>query len=265
MTAQNYVSDELTHFVGKRLPADSDRLQLLIRILDQSWLQASYRELLGVGIVGRSDSSKLLSSNEAVITPTLCFCDIPEQELGIHVAKYGNFGISFPKPLLLRKGASPVFYVAADASTSNLDPGIGPRTLGERFNQLHTEFLGLCADLDAYVWAREPSGPGTAGLRVTFKHAPAGTPEGQQVLGRLNALSSDFDMLVFSYLKFFNASLAHDDSDNYYMEREWRIRGGLAFRPDDVAHIYILPAFRAELLARHPEYESKLRVIESSR
>jgi hypothetical protein len=209
--------------------------------------------------VGHSDRSKPLSSNEAVISAVLCLADIPEGALDIHVAKYGRFGISFPKSWLLRQGASPVFYVAGDAAAPNLGPGIGPRTLRGRFDQLYTEIQAVRADLDAYVWKREPQGLGSTGLRLTFKHAPVSTPEGQQILRRLNALCSDLDKLVFSYCKFFNARLPLNHRDNYYMEREWRVRGGLAFRPDDISGIYILPSFRDEFLARHPEYESRLR------
>jgi len=258
---QNYVSHELTHFVGGGLPTDDERFRLFLEILRQRWLQASYREQLGAGLIVRSDGGKELSSNEAVISTTLCFCDIPESELCIHVQKYGPFGIAFTKTSLLKKGASPVFYVAKNASALNLAPGIGARTLGETLNELQRDLAAVCAAFDEYVWSREPEGP-VPGLRITFKHSPKDTPEGHRALGKLHALQSDLNKVVFSYLKFFTAELKYEDPENYYMEREWRIRDGLAFGVGDVSALYMPSRYRDPLLKVHPEYKEKIRLID---
>jgi hypothetical protein len=156
--SQNYVSDELKHFVGGALATDTERFELFLRIVGERWLRASYREKLGPGIVVRSDGREELSSNEAVISTTLCFCDIPEDQLRVHIEKYGPFGIAFPKDLLIRKGASPVFYVARNASVENLEPGIGERTLGQRFDQLQRDLAMTTEAFERYVWSREPQG-----------------------------------------------------------------------------------------------------------
>lgn len=42
----------------------------------------------------------------------ICFCDIPADDLHLHMQKYGHFGIAFLKSLLVPKGANPVFYIA---------------------------------------------------------------------------------------------------------------------------------------------------------
>ena len=42
---------------------------------------------------------------------------------------------------------------------------------------------------------------------------------------------------LFSYMKFFDADLPPDDERNYYMEREWRIIGGVRFSLGDVRRV----------------------------
>ncbi|MFN0103910.1 MAG: abortive infection system antitoxin AbiGi family protein [Bryobacteraceae bacterium] len=262
MATQNYISDELTHFVGRALQTDEERFRVFLEILEYRWLRASYREKFGAGFTVRSAGGKELSSNDCVVSTTLCFCDIPESEMAIHVSKYGPFGIAFPKAFLLRHGASPVFYVARNASTSNLEPGIGARMLGERFDELHREMAEVLGAFNDFVWEREPASLARVpGLRVTFEHSPEGTPKGQQALGKLSSFCSDLDKLVFSYLKFFTAELPYEHADNYYMEREWRKRDGLAFDVENVARLYVPPHFREQLLARHPEYSGKLGTV----
>jgi len=66
---------------------------------------------------------------------------------------------------------------------------------------------------------------------------------------------------VFSYLKFFAATLPHEHDDNFYMEREWRKRDGLSFTPENVAALYLPPAYKERLLAEHPAFDGKLRVL----
>jgi hypothetical protein len=104
MNPQSYVSDELTHFVGRAIrlpdgrPNDAERYALLLKILGdrrpdprqppEGWLQASYREEFGPGFTMRSDGQKPLSTNEAIKCARLCFCDIPPGQLRIHMRKY---------------------------------------------------------------------------------------------------------------------------------------------------------------------------------
>ena len=77
-------------------------------------------------------------------------------------------------------------------------------------------------------------------MRLAFKYSPEGTPPALRVLGKLKAFAGDLYISLFAQLKFFDGSLAEDDDDNLYMEREWRKVDGLSFHWDDVARI-ILP------------------------
>jgi hypothetical protein len=95
---QSYVSDELTHFVGRAMP-DHERYALLLKVLGprsdsrtprEGWLRASYREQFGLGFVMSSDERKPISTNETIRCTMLCFCDIPPGQLEIHMAKYGS-------------------------------------------------------------------------------------------------------------------------------------------------------------------------------
>jgi hypothetical protein len=147
MKNQSNVSEELTHFVGRARSTNAERYALFLQILGHrlndhqartGWLQASYRDEFGPGMAARSDGRLGLSTNEAVRCTMLCFCDIPRDQLGVHMKKYGQFGIAFSKQFLLRRGATPVCYIARNAINRSVGRG-GPENLGERFDVLRAE------------------------------------------------------------------------------------------------------------------------------
>jgi hypothetical protein len=103
-----------------------------------------------------SDGQKPLSTNEAVTCTMLCFCDIPPEQLGVHMKKYSSFGIAFSKKMLLEQGATPVYYVARNArNASNRAIGVGLRTMGEQFDVLHSEIQRIRNDLEGYIGQTE--------------------------------------------------------------------------------------------------------------
>jgi hypothetical protein len=110
--------------------------------------------------------------------------------LGVHMKKYSPFGVAFAKPLLLRSGATPVHYVARNAKYR----GIGPRTVGEWFDQLRKELQNIAHDLGSYVEVHEgrPQFPA--------KLSPANTPPGHRLIGQLSAMQNDLEFLVFGQL-----------------------------------------------------------------
>lgn len=116
-TSQRYVSSELTHFVGRRHRINRSRqYQTLAYILGDGLLRSGALQADSSEI--RTRPSKTLSSNNAIEPSTVCFCDIPEADFGIHMKKYGVFGISFAKSFLIEKGASPIFYIAANSKVA---------------------------------------------------------------------------------------------------------------------------------------------------
>jgi len=250
MCKVRYVSNELTHFVGRGLKTEEERFSLLVKILRTRWLRPSHREELGPGFTLMADTRKYLSSNEAVRAAAVCFCDIPADCLRIHMEKYGRFGLAFTKEYMLSRGASPVFYVAADAAPP-AEPGIGPRTLGEKFDHLYAELQAVCFEMTEFARTRIGQ---TGSEMITFKHSPEGTPDELRILGKLNAIEGDLDSMVFAHLKFFEGRLGEGDKDNYYMEREWRKVGGLAFALRDLHHVILPTSYKPRLKELLPDY-----------
>jgi len=251
MASQNYVSTELTHFVGRGLKTAEEQFTLLLEILRTGGLRPSYRGEFGAGITTRTDPKKPLTSNESVRAAALCFCDIPFDDLGTHMTKYSAFGLAFSKKFMLAQGASPVFYVAKNAAAP-YSPGIGPRTLGEKFQLLRDDLASICARVNEYAYRNAPEA--TSALRFTYRLSPPGTPDELQILGKLNAFASDLDQMVFAHLKSFDGLLPDDHIDNFYMEREWRKMNGLAFRLENVKRIIVPVDFESRLRREFSQY-----------
>jgi hypothetical protein len=202
--------------------------------------------------VGHSDGQKNLSTNEAVRCTSVCFCDIPVATLGVHMKKYGPFGVAFAKPFLVKLGATPVHYVTRNATHRTV--GIGPTTVGGWFDELRKELQNFAHDLSAYVEAREGR------PQFLFKLSPPDTPPGHRLLGRFSTLHNDLEFLVFGHLKFFAVGLAEDDPDNFYMEREWRVPEGVAFRLKDIARVILPREFVDRFRVNLPEYSGPITV-----
>lgn len=124
MTLQRYVSEELTHFVGRGKTEEEQYSVLVDGILGSGWLRHSPgNEVPGPAEVLESGGVSLsIAPNDPDISPgelyrpqVVCFCDIPVSDLELHVRKDSPFGLSFLKPFLIGKGASPVFYVAKNS------------------------------------------------------------------------------------------------------------------------------------------------------
>lgn len=108
---QQYVSAELTHFVGKGMPEEK-QYRLLIEILESGWLTHPPHN---PNISGNLSVDPSGSVRDMYNPQVVCFCDIPIGSLSIHMGKYSRFGIAFGKPFLIGKVANPVFYVAENA------------------------------------------------------------------------------------------------------------------------------------------------------
>ena len=114
-----YTSDELFHFVGYRSPTDDEKnYQILVEILRVSCVSHPPHnpEPDWGAVTVKTNWNGLLrygdDKDNGLIVPTVtCFGDIPASGLGIHIEKYGKFGVSFPRDYLIRYGARPVMYV----------------------------------------------------------------------------------------------------------------------------------------------------------
>ncbi len=236
MSLQRYVSDELTHFVGRSFRHEYDaherQFELLVRILKSGQL--------GNNLDSRVDhrAGRQFSGNEFYRSNVVCFSDIPVADLGIHMDKFSRFGLAFSKAFLAEKGANPVFYVAGNAKIDTTEEGSS--TLAAYFDDKHEQ---LWAFYDAYLESRPE---------------PQEDPVQEAERRRLSDL---FEFLVyhfFSFVKFFDQGLAPDDDKNHYMEREWRVFGNLDFALDDVRRVIFPRRFARSFREQVPDYYGEI-------
>ena len=271
-----YVSNNLTHFVGRSLASDELRYELLAKIvrggvlLDPSHTgrrDPIFQVKMSPGPAGsvplsvcsgldyssypnvRHDLGTKLSDNALVQFETVCFCDIPQDELAIHCAKYSHFGLAFPRLFLVNAGASPVMYVpkpgwfkavihSHDCHSGKPDKQVVQ--VGARAPMIDAAFdfhnHKLTADLFMSLQDR---------MTDAF-HQLKSFADVQSVEHDLHAAllyQTVAETLLFGHLKFFDPTLPPDHPDNYYMEREWRVAGRVEFTLGDIAALYVPPSF----------------------
>ncbi len=231
---QRYVSNELTHFVGRNREDDDSRYLVFKTILSSGKLEPrGSMSIMFPGVFSttmRGDG--IFSKNEVYDTEVLCFCDIPVEDFALHMRKYSRFGLSFLKPFMIANDANPVFYVARDGEDRY--PPVHARRLGkpsitrgESFDEFLKSYRSVFNELFQWV---SINGPGR-------KDVP---PKLLAALEEIMSLRSFLDYL-FPYFKFFEAKQSDESESNFYMEREWRVRGVLGFGLEDVRRV-ILPA-----------------------
>lgn len=99
------------------MPENVQYETLVDKILKPGWLTYPPHNVT-IGRTLEVDFSKPISMDKALKYQVVCFCDIPEPDLAIHVNKYSKFGLAFKKDFLIDQGASPVFYVANESPVS---------------------------------------------------------------------------------------------------------------------------------------------------
>lgn len=279
-----YVSDHLTHFVGRSKSTDQERFALLAQIvqsgvlLDPSHVGQKYPvftviqrdresekehklEYLSHPSI-RHDIKSKLSEHRYLEPEIVCFCDIPFADLGIHCSKYGRFGLAFEKTFLIAQGAAAVMYVPVKGPIFiQLDEYVrstGQTNWQQASRGPRSELLEGVAQFHNWLHFQE-----TFLLETMMQHAT--TPE------TIDKIVSDLRHLVFyqvgieafllGYVKFFDSSLAEDDPNNYYMEREWRIAGKVRFKQTDIAKILVPELFVESAKLQFPEIAEKIMSI----
>lgn len=241
---RTYVSRFLTHFVGRRCKNDEERYKLTRAILEARELlnpqAGGGPALVGVsGLAAGLTGSLLVRENGKVSSDDLfhlsavCFCDIPDDGLGVHMEKYGRFGLAFEKRFLIALGARPVTYVPRGARQPPfiMAPPAG-QTLAQRFDVFVSKII---AHYVSYV-RHLVTGP----LKNQMGLVNPAKPTPQQ-----KALSEAVDQLTFfvsditGFIKVFDETTADSDEKNYYMEREWRILSNVKFELQDVKRIVV--------------------------
>jgi hypothetical protein len=228
--AQRYVSDELTHFVGRTLQSADEQYGLLIEnILTPGKLGALPDGSFQLCVHGDIHPA----NNDMVQYPMVCFCDIPVQDLSLHIEKYSRFGLAFKKCFLVPKGARPVFYV--------------PRTT---FGYGAGDFSFIQHFLNADAALELSTGPGGA--------VASSSDEVRRLVKNLCWSAMPFSLHVFGYMVFFDPNTTDTDATNYYMEREWRLPGLLTFDLPDVSRIILPSNYASRLRTDLPKYCGQL-------
>jgi hypothetical protein len=230
---QRYISKELTHFVDASIKDEDQNItmgaqyDLLIKIIRDrriSYPPHDCEDIIPPDLKYdpyysyRFDFRFDASSNEMINPDMVCFCDIPIEDLGIHIQKYSPFGLSFPKSFLIERGVNPVFYIARSS-------GIHGITRGEYFNDRIKLYLKTCS-----------------------KYDPA-TSSGKDCSGVIGFIN---DMLCS--LKFFDPERTDEDKDNFYMEREWRSLFNIHFEIKHIERIIIPKSFAERFRNDVPDY-----------
>ena len=276
-----YVSNDLTHFIGRSLASDHLRYELLCKIIRDGVLldpsQVARRDpIFRVVIPGnpadgveyssypnvRHDLGSKLSDNALVQFEIVCFCDIPLEELAIHCSKYGRLGLAFSKPFLVAQGASPVMYIPK--------PGSFEITLREHHStsgELHYEEhkSGDRAALidEVFGFHNQLSYIRYSALERAFPLASS-VDEVNDIVKNLRTTlfyQTAIEAFIFGHLKFFDPALPPDHIDNYYMEREWRVAGTVKFQATNVQRMFVSPAFADQARRDFPELVTRITTL----
>ena len=226
-------SEEFYHFVGRKTPNDHDKNLSTLRLI----LGSGY--VHGGGPHHRITSSLRETLTTGMVVPDIaCFCDIPFSGLGVHVAKYGKFGLSFDRHWLVYQGARPVMYFPYRSDDA-----------GSVFGQ------GLLQDIEVTYRALHNFFPPSEHERRSMG-VPAKDPESAARAMRTVALK---DFLAF--IKPYDSEKATDAGEYFYAEREWRAMGHVRFKPGDVQTVVVARGYRARLAAEWPQYADRIREI----
>jgi len=242
MAQCDYTSNELFHFVGRNQPEKHDtNYQTLLTVLDSGCVShwPHTRDWGSVQLTINPAGSLL---NEELIYSTMTsFADIPRDKLRIHVEKYGEFGVSFPRQLLMKYHARPVMYLPW---FSDDYLGISGRPLILRLEQGYKALSVLSAKASEKSTTRG------------FNQPPESPDE------TISEAETIFSAHFLGFLKVFNAALPDDHPKNYYMEREWRKFGNLCFGPDDVQTIVVATGYKEKLEDKFPVYCGRIFRVE---
>lgn len=196
-----YISNYLTHWLGRNEESDDCRFKLLKKILKD-------RALL-YGRCGWNFSSKWggINNPENFKIPMICFTDIPFSESLPHREKYSSFGISFDKGYLVQCLAAPVGYA------------INPEVF-EAYSALYKSISALRNTIDVQNISRSSDGPNGAN-RITADY----------LLGKLQTIANFHQNLCLEEFIFNTGEdfpierevrKVIDQRASYY-EREWRM------------------------------------------
>lgn len=239
-----YTSEILYHFVGRTNPLDHEQnYSILHKVLTAGCVSyPPHSDTNGVGELGFIlDLDKSFFTQDLIVPTVTCYCEIPYKQLGIHVTKYGLFGLGFDKRFLIRHGARPVFYM--------------PYSQHDRMGlSIHGKNLILDVErvFKSFGQLEERVSEGKFDT-TRYLNTPAVSTK-QAIEDMYSMFAKDF----LAFVKPFDCSLSDDHPENYYMEREWRKYQYLRFEPDYVHTVIVAPKFGDRARLDFPMYAEKI-------
>jgi hypothetical protein len=97
---QRYVSNELTHFVGRAVRDTPEKCYEILRTILTTGRLTHPPHRLGEDSGLAYHENLWFSKNDKYRAQVICFCDIPVEDFHIHMQKYSRFGLSFGKDYL---------------------------------------------------------------------------------------------------------------------------------------------------------------------
>jgi hypothetical protein len=220
----------------------------------------------------------------------VCFCDIPDTDLAIHVRKYSRFGLAFKKDFLIERGACPVFYVANESPVSTnrvfspddflarikaasakgyVDRALYFDTSIRAILDLLAALDGLCCEEGERYFKGFPASEfkqrfaQLMGLSAEQVSAVEAALKGNSQSLSTVRMCTDFLLnYVFTFMKCFDAKRSFDDDANYYMEREWRIGSNVQFALADVARVFFPASYATRFRADVASYVGQVTFID---
>jgi len=210
-----------------------EQYKILVQIIKEGLLTPNHKDPEMAGYIVISLNGRI-SDNKMFMPCVICLCDIPINDLYIHMKKYSQFGISFLKEFMIVKGANPVFYITKNSRINISEVAsrvIRTTSRADYFDEMFLMYHNLFDELRSLV-----------NNHTSSEHRAV-------IMKKIAEIDLFLKRYIFSFLKFFDDSKKDDDPENYYMEREWRIAGNLKFKIKDL-HRVILPKAYAKRFRR---------------
>jgi hypothetical protein len=240
--SQNYISNILYHFVARKIETEDEQYKTLYKILKDGWLSFSpHDHSIYPGQI-KIDSFKDRKINEMFNPDCVCFADIPEIELQIHISKYSEFGIAFYKSFLIEKGANHVFYIEDNSSICKKDFSSLEKYKSTNRVDYYQEF---CSKTIWYFFQR---------YLYCCKNSEVELQDTKEIL--------NFLINLFSHFKVWNNNLEDNDPGNYYFEREWRATNNINFQLSDIVVVILPKNCEKQFKLDFPEYTGELKIAE---
>lgn len=238
---RSYHSDEFFHFVGHSCPGNDEvNYETLSKVIFSGCVSHPPHENSCGSVSYTVYWDNSLESEKLIVPTVTCYADIPFDCLGIHIKKYGAFGISFPRELLIQYGARPVMYVPLrEDDWMSINGATLLKDLEETYKGFHDLVVSKIRQKSRSVSRSFGSRPAT---------------KDEAIQGILRAFTKDF----LAFIKPFNSQLHEEDADNFYMEREWRKHGNLKFGPENVRKVVVARGFQVRLENDFPQYRGKV-------